>query len=61
MKYSKNKLNKYVRGAHCITIVLGGMQAKRKKKKEEVEVKHLRIVCPNWGSLKETGDIWDLS
>ena len=47
-------------GAHYITIVLGGMQAKREKKKE-VEVKHLRIFCPNWGSLKETREIWDPS
>lgn len=62
MKYSKNKLNKYVRGGtlhhNCFR---RNASKKEKKKKEEVEVKHLRIFCPNWGSLKETGEIWDLS
>ena len=61
MKYSKNKLNKYVRGSTLHHDCFRRNASKKEKKKKEVEVKHLRIFCPNWGSLKETGKIWDPS
>ena len=61
MKYSKNKLNEYVKRSTQHHDCFRRNASKKEKKKKEVEGKHLRVFCPNRGPLKGTGEIWDPS